>query len=75
MDDKLKAEIKKTYDNGAWSPLELSYKFKVEVDEVLSAIGQDEMNYVQIVGDQVDDAGPGVAVSRGSVQKVEYSKN
>lgn len=75
MDDKLKAEIKKTYDNGSWSPLELSYKFKVEVDEVLDAIGQNEMNYVQIVGDQVDDAGPGVQISRGSVQKVKYSKN
>jgi hypothetical protein len=73
--DKLKAEIKKTYNDGAWSPLQLSYKFNVEVEDVLIAIDQPEMTEVQIGGDQIDDAGPGVPLSRGSAQKVKFTKN
>lgn len=75
MDDKLKKEIHDTYHKGAYSPLQLSYKFKVEVDQVLEAIGQSEMNYVHIVGDQIDDAGPGAELSHGSIAKVPYTKN
>lgn len=75
MDDKTKKKIHDTYQNGAWSPLQLSYKFKVEIDEVLVAIGESEMNEVHIVGDQVDSAGPGVQINRGSTAKVPYTKN
>jgi len=75
LTDKLKAEIKKTYDDGSWSPLQLSYKFNVEVEHVLTAIGQPEMNEVVLIGDQVDDPGLGVQLSHGSKQKVKYTKN
>jgi hypothetical protein len=75
MDDKLRAEIKKTYINGAWSPLQLAHKFNVEVEEVLIAIDATDLLEVQIVGDQVDSAGPGIAINHGTRQKVRYSKN
>lgn len=75
LTDKLKAEIKKTYDNGSWSPLQLAYKFNVEVEEVLIAIDQSEMTEVIIGGDQIDDAGPGVQISTSSKQKVKFTKN
>ena len=68
-------QIAHDYQNGAFSPLQLSYKYNVEVEEVLKAIDQEEMLEVTIVGDLVDDAGPGVPLSRGSRQKVNYSKN
>lgn len=68
-------QIKHDWDNGAFSPLQLSYKYSVEVEDVYKAIQQDEMNYVAIVGDQVDSAGPGVAISTGSIEKVKYTKN
>ena len=73
--DKLKAEIKKEYQDGAWSPLQLSYKFNVEVETVLEAIDMPEMNEVVLAGDQIDDAGPGVEVKVSSKQKVKYTKN
>lgn len=75
VDDKLKAEIKKTYNNGSWSPMQLAYKFNVEVSDVLIAIDQPEMNEVTIAGDQIDDAGPGVEIKQFSKQKVNYTKN
>lgn len=75
MDAKIKTAIKKDWDNGAFSPLQLSYKHNVEVDQVYEAIEQVEMNEVYIVGDQVDSAGPGVPISRGSKAKVQYTKN
>ncbi len=77
MDDKTKKEIHDTYHNGAWSPLQLSYKFKVEIEEVYEAIGDPAMNEVTLVGDQIDadDAGPGAVINRGSKQKARYSKN
>ena len=63
------------HNNGAFSPLQLAYKYNVEIDQVLQAIGQAEMTVVAIVGDQVDSAGPGVALSSGSIAKVPYTKN
>jgi len=75
LTDKLKAEIKKTYQDGAWSPLQLAYKFNVEIDQVLIAIDQPEMNEVTLVGDQVDDPGLGVQLSQGTKQRVKYTKN
>ncbi len=77
MDDKLKKEIYDTYQNGAWSPLQLSYKFNVEVSEVLDAIGEGQMNEVTLVGDQIDaeDVGPGATINRGTKQRVKYTKN
>lgn len=68
-------QIKQAYDGGAFSPLQLSYKFNVEVAEVLEAIDQPEMNEVHIVGDQIDDAGPGATVNPGTRAKVPYTKN
>ncbi len=67
--------IKEEYDNGAYSPLQLALKHNVEVDVVLVAIGASDLLEVQIVGDQVDSAGPGVPLSRGSVAKATYTKN
>jgi hypothetical protein len=75
LTDKLKAEIKKTYNDGAWSPLQLAYKFNVEIDQVLVAIDQPEMTEVSLSGDQIDDAGPGVPLNHGTKQKVKYTKN
>lgn len=75
LTDKLKKEIKTTYDNGSWSPLQLAYKFNVEVDQVLVAIDQPEMTEVLLGGDQIDDAGPGVPLNYGTKQKIKYSKN
>jgi hypothetical protein len=75
LTDKLKAEIKKTYDDGAWSPLQLSYKFNVEVDQILIAIDQPEMTEVVLGGDQIDDAGPGVQLNYGTKQKIKFTKN
>lgn len=75
MDEATKKAIKKDWDNGAFSPLQLSYKHKVEIEEVYEAIEQAEMNEVDIVGDQVDNAGPGVQISRGSKAKAIYTKN
>ena len=75
MNDKLKQEIKDTYNSGAWSPLQLSYKFNVEIEDVLVAIDQPEMTVVEISGDQIDDAGPGVEIKRSTVQRVKYTKN
>jgi hypothetical protein len=71
----IEEQIKNDWDNGAFSPLQLSYKYNVEVEAVYRAIEQDEMNYVAIVGDQVDSAGPGVPISSGSIEKVNYTKN
>lgn len=68
-------QIADDYHNGAFSPLQLSYKYNVEVDEVLVAIGQAELLEVHIVGDQVDSAGPGVALNYGTKARVPYSKN
>lgn len=68
-------QIKYDYDNGAYSPLQLSFIHNVEVDVVLRAIGQAELLEVQIVGDQIDDAGPGVAINPGTRVKVPYTKN
>ena len=68
-------QIKDDWNNGAFSPLQLSYKYNVEVEEVYNAIEQSEMNEVLIVGDQVDSAGPGVALSSGSKAKAVYTKN
>jgi hypothetical protein len=68
-------QIKDDYRNGAFSPLQLAYKYSVEIDAVLVAIEQPEMLEVQIVGDQIDSAGPGVAINYGSRQKINYSKN
>lgn len=73
--EKLKAEIKKTYQDGAWSPLQLSYKYNVEVDQVLIAIGEESMTEVVLGGDQIDDAGPGVPLNHGSKQKIKFTKN
>ena len=71
----LDEQIKHDYDNGAYSPLQLAHKHRVEVDQVLVAIGQPEMTVVHIAGDQIDDAGPGASISQSSVQKVKYTKD
>lgn len=71
----IEEQIKFDYDNGAYSPLQLSFIHNVEVDVVLRAIGQAELLEVQIVGDQIDDAGPGVAINPGTRVKVPYTKN
>lgn len=68
-------QIKEDYENGAFSPLQLAYKHNVEIDEVLIAIGQAEMLTVQIVGDQIDSAGPGVPLNYGTRERVNYTKN
>lgn len=68
-------QILEDYQNGAFSPLQLSYKYNVEIADVLLAIEQPEMLEVQIVGDLVDSAGPGVPLSAGSSAKVHYTKN
>lgn len=68
-------QIKKDYENGAFSPLQLSYKYNVEVADVYKAIEQTDMLNVTIVGDQVDSAGPGVAINYGTVVNVPYTKN
>jgi len=68
-------QIKDDYNNGAFSPLQLAYKYNVEVEDVLIAIEQPEMLEVQIVGDQIDSAGPGVPISHGTRHKVQYTKN
>ncbi len=75
MTDELKKEIKETYQSGAFSPLQLSYKFNVEISEVLEAIGEGQMNEVILVGDQIDDAGPGATINYGTRQRVQYTKN
>lgn len=71
----IQEQIKEEYVNGAWSPLQLAYKFNVEVEDVLVAIEQPEMLEISIVGDQVDSAGPGVPLSSGSTAKINYTKN
>ena len=71
----IQEQIKRDYQNGAFSPLQLSYKYSVEVDEVLRAIDQGEMLEVHIVGDQVDSAGPGIPISYGTKARIPYTKN
>jgi hypothetical protein len=68
-------KIKHDYNNGSYSPLQLAYKHNVEVDTVLIAIEQAEMLEVTIVGDQIDDAGPGATIKPFSKAKVPYTKN
>lgn len=75
LTDKLKAEVKKTYDNGSWSPLQLAYKFNLEVEQIYECIDQPEMTEVVLGGDQIDDAGPNVPLNYGTKQKIKYSKN
>lgn len=75
LTEALKKDIKKEYDNGSYSPLQLAYKFNVEVDQVLESIDQADLNEVHLSGDQIDDAGPGVEINRGSKQKVKFTKN
>lgn len=71
----IQEQIKHDYDNGAYSPLQLSYKHNVEIADVLNAIGQGDMNEVTLTGDQIDDAGPGAVVIPFSKAKVTYTKN
>lgn len=68
-------KIKHDYNNGSFSPLQLAYKHGVEVETVLVAIDQPEMLEVHIVGDQIDDAGPGATINPYSTAKVKYTKN
>lgn len=68
-------KIKHDYNNGSFSPLQLAYKHNVEIDAVLVAIEQPEMLEVLIVGDQIDDAGPGATIKPFSKAKVPYTKN
>ena len=67
-------KIKEDYINGL-SPLQCALKHNVEIADVLEAINQQEMLYVQIVGDQIDSAGPGVPLNPGTKQKINYTKN
>lgn len=68
-------QIAHDYHHGAFSPLQLAYKYNVEIADVLVAIDQPEMLEVQIVGDQVDSAGPGVPLNHGSSARIPFTKN
>jgi hypothetical protein len=68
-------KIKRDYINSPISPLQLSLRYDVSVEEVLLAIEQGEMLEVQLVGDQVDDPGPGVQLNPGTRVRVPYTKN
>jgi hypothetical protein len=68
-------KIKYEYIHSAISPLQLALKHNVEVEDVLVAIDASDLLEVPIVGDQVDSAGPGVALNRGTTARATYTKN
>ena len=74
MDDTLKVKINNAYQKGN-SPQAIARTFNIEVQDVLVALGKEDLLTVQFAGDQIDDAGPGATLNSGQAYRVPYTKN
>lgn len=74
MDDKLKERLNNQHQKGV-AIQEIARQNNVSVEDVLTAIGEQELLHVQFTGDQIDDAGPGATINYGKVFKVPYTKD
>lgn len=55
------------YQHGRYSIADSARIHGLSVDEVLALTGNNDIGIVQFVGDQIDDAGPGVPINQQGV--------
>lgn len=77
MDNELKKKINEHYQLGQGSIQDIARVYRLDVSEVLQAIGQDELVEVDGIGDLVDsqEAGPDVQLSAGKKHQATFTTN
>lgn len=77
MDDKLKTEIVKVYQTSRNSIQDIARIYRVDVHEVMEAIGEKKATNVQMEGDLIstEEAGPNAQMNYGKQVKVPITTN
>lgn len=75
MDDKLKKTINDHYQKGQGSIQDIARVYRLSVDEVLQALGMEDMLTIQTSGDLVDqqEVGINTTLNTGEVHKINYT--
>jgi len=77
MDDETKAKIKNHYQLGQGSIQDLARVYRFTVDEVLDALGLNDVSQVEGMGDLIgqDEAGPDTIIKTKNTYKSNFSTN
>lgn len=77
MDDELKAKIKQHYNLGQGSIQDIARVYRLDVEEVLEVLGQDDLLQVESVGDLVDasEVDPGTILNSSKRHRVHFTTN
>lgn len=77
MDEKTKKEVVKAYQSSRNSIQDLARIYRVDVYQVLDAIGEGRLSKVRLEGDMIDEneAGPGAQMSYGKDVRVPIDPN
>jgi len=77
MDLELKKKINEHYQLGQGSIQDIARVYRLDVSEVLEAIGQSELNHVDAIGDLVDrsEAGSEAVISAGKKHDAVFTTN
>lgn len=77
MEDELKKKINDHYQKAQGSIQDIARVYRLSVDEVLEALGMEDMMSVETTGDLIDqkEAGPDALLNHGQRHKVEYTAN
>lgn len=75
MDDKLRQTVNDHYQRGQGSIQDIARVYRLTVDEVLEAIGMDDMATVNTMGDLIgqEEAGFDVPLNKGNTHKVPFT--